>query len=518
MMKNMSGNRRRSWLACVALATTAGSAFGVPSYTQDFSGFYAGSVVTTSTPLASGALSLDIAVDAETNAISGRAVTNPIRGGTGTMCGAGWLTGLRTGNILSFSYRSDDANPLCGSYVGRVFSYTANIMDTVPPSLSGTYATSGQSGQFSLTCSSINCLATVADMSEGYDFGDLREYSYQDGSYFYSALPAEQQTIESGQLGSGWVVTGNRFKVMISSKLAGSFPVCRFRGDSITVPGWGHFYTALPSECEALSNGSVPFWIKEGFGFYAYLPATTGCPQGTTALYRQYNPSLHNHHFQTSNLLNAQQQAAGWTMEGIPFCVTSAYTVAIPTNGSCGVTNGTTVSTKPTANLCAAGYPSTVTGSGPWTWSCLGGNGGGNASCFAGYQPPNSSVARASGTWSTSLSVPACNDGENGTLSITYSNGTIFSTYSTGRSLLQGCVIGAGRTCNRSFPGVSSDYLVASQWQDGLEDMLASCSSPPGDINTATIVSPDVITGSGVTGDGASFTYQLRRSASAPAI
>jgi hypothetical protein len=51
-------------------------------------------------------------------------------------------------------------------------------------------------------------------------------------------------------------------------------------------------------------------------------------------------------------------------------------------DGVCGVTNGTTVSTSPSANLCAIGAASTVTGTGPWTWNCVGSNGI-DASCSA---------------------------------------------------------------------------------------------------------------------------------------
>ena len=52
-----------------------------------------------------------------------------------------------------------------------------------------------------------------------------------------------------------------------------------------------------------------------------------------------------------------------------------------PVNGACGSANGATVSAKPTANLCTAGTASTVSGSGPWAWSCAGSNGGSTASC-----------------------------------------------------------------------------------------------------------------------------------------
>lgn len=59
-----------------------------------------------------------------------------------------------------------------------------------------------------------------------------------------------------------------------------------------------------------------------------------------------------------------------------------------PVNGMCGSVNGTTVPIKPTANLCAVGTASTVAGTGPWTWTCAGANGGTTASCAAQKTPP----------------------------------------------------------------------------------------------------------------------------------
>src|SRR5229473_21716 len=52
-------------------------------------------------------------------------------------------------------------------------------------------------------------------------------------------------------------------------------------------------------------------------------------------------------------------------------------------NGVCGPANGTTVSTAPTSNLCSVGTASSVSGTGPWTWSCFGDGGGTTAQCKA---------------------------------------------------------------------------------------------------------------------------------------
>ena len=57
-------------------------------------------------------------------------------------------------------------------------------------------------------------------------------------------------------------------------------------------------------------------------------------------------------------------------------------------NGQCGSSNNQTLSSAPTNNLCSSGTSSSVTGSGPWTWTCSGQNGGTVASCSAQKTQP----------------------------------------------------------------------------------------------------------------------------------
>jgi hypothetical protein len=52
-------------------------------------------------------------------------------------------------------------------------------------------------------------------------------------------------------------------------------------------------------------------------------------------------------------------------------------------DGVCGSASGKGTSTKPASNLCTTGEPTTVTGSGPWNWTCSGSNGGSSQSCSA---------------------------------------------------------------------------------------------------------------------------------------
>ncbi len=61
-------------------------------------------------------------------------------------------------------------------------------------------------------------------------------------------------------------------------------------------------------------------------------------------------------------------------------CSATKVVSAQPVNGACGSSNGASVSTAPTANLCTAGTASSVSGSGPWAWTCAGSSGGSH--CF----------------------------------------------------------------------------------------------------------------------------------------
>lgn len=65
---------------------------------------------------------------------------------------------------------------------------------------------------------------------------------------------------------------------------------------------------------------------------------------------------------------------------------TPSAIAAIPSgfeDGECGVANETGTTQAPTEGLCAKGLVSRVSGSGPWTWACSGRNGGQAAACSA---------------------------------------------------------------------------------------------------------------------------------------
>jgi hypothetical protein len=98
-----------------------------------------------------------------------------------------------------------------------------------------------------------------------------------------------------------------------------------------------------------------------------------------------------------NNIIYQENSAGGWWSWNGSTWVSSSDPRNVPVNGACGTTNGMAVTTAPVANLCSTGTTSTVRGTGPWTWSCGGSNGGTTASCSASLATP-SAVSSPDGT------------------------------------------------------------------------------------------------------------------------
>jgi hypothetical protein len=72
-----------------------------------------------------------------------------------------------------------------------------------------------------------------------------------------------------------------------------------------------------------------------------------------------------------------------WSCYGFNGGITASCSASLEVDGACGPANGSSFSSAPSTGLCSAGTASAVTGSGPWSWSCYGLNGGITASCSA---------------------------------------------------------------------------------------------------------------------------------------
>lgn len=85
--------------------------------------------------------------------------------------------------------------------------------------------------------------------------------------------------------------------------------------------------------------------------------------------------------------------------------VTASFSYLVPINGVCGYYSTQPLDSPPTDFLCIMGTPSALSGTGPWSWTCSGINGGSTASCatislnsgLVSWYPFNGSAGDASG-------------------------------------------------------------------------------------------------------------------------
>jgi hypothetical protein len=81
-----------------------------------------------------------------------------------------------------------------------------------------------------------------------------------------------------------------------------------------------------------------------------------------------------------------------WTCAGTNGGTTAICSAPVvpppPIDGVCGSADGVAVSSAPTSNLCSVGTATAVLGTGPWNWNCNGSDGGANAACVAPLAPP----------------------------------------------------------------------------------------------------------------------------------
>jgi len=156
-----------------------------------------------------------------------------------------------------------------------------------------------------------------------------------------------------------------------------------------------------------------------------------------------------------------------------------------PVSGSCGTSNGTNVSSKPTTNLCTTGIASPVTGTGPWSWSCIGQNGGTNAGCSA--NPSNwiinvTMAGSGSGTVNSDPAGISCSSGSSSGCSASFQAGSRVDLFATtsGSSLFGSWSIGCtGTGICTIFPLIADTGVTAEFISDAKLKLLGSQTTHP---------------------------------------
>src|SRR5271166_629547 len=142
-----------------------------------------------------------------------------------------------------------------------------------------------------------------------------------------------------------------------------------------------------------VANVTQPVSLRAGTYWLAYLPSSDNLSFMKTngsgnCAYFSYTFGAMPSKFSTS--------PTSCTPTTWSFYATLAVATGTAVNGTCGSSNGASLASAPTTNLCSAGTASAVTGSGPWSWTCAGSNGGATSSCSASLQAASDPPASGS--------------------------------------------------------------------------------------------------------------------------
>jgi hypothetical protein len=115
-------------------------------------------------------------------------------------------------------------------------------------------------------------------------------------------------------------------------------------------------------------------WDNSGSGDQ-YLPSSGYVNSGTSQTGNHAWTSIGGKTFQAIASDNKGNNS-GW-------CGYTINITNVPINGQCGPPDGQNLSSAPATVNCVAGIPSVISGTGPWSWTCSGSNGGVDAKCTA---------------------------------------------------------------------------------------------------------------------------------------
>jgi Repeat of unknown function (DUF5648) len=188
---------------------------------------------------------------------------------------------------------------------------------------------------FTALCATL-CFAPIAAAQDV----EVVEYYHRGLDAYFITSRANEKAALDAQPGD-FTATGMRFAAVAPSNTPSFFKnVCRFYIATSNPFASSHFYGQDTGECANLLALGLPGFTAEGFDFAAAVPDGSGevCSILTPVpIYRSFRPAANsrtpNHRYSAGRTQYEAMTAAGWTPEGIAFCVTSASGV-VTANGA----------------------------------------------------------------------------------------------------------------------------------------------------------------------------------------
>ncbi|HZV82067.1 MAG TPA: DUF1566 domain-containing protein [Geobacteraceae bacterium] len=197
--------------------------------------------------------------------------------------------------------------------------------------------------------------------------------SNSNGSYYFGK--------GGTSLSRTWPVRGGNFGDAVSKILpaSGDFGTLALGGSTsqvVTISNTGKTSRLQVNSMTLSGTDSGEFSLKvgDGTGGTCGTMAPIISAGGSCTVSLTFNPTSSG--AKTANLLISTSDTTTPNTD-IPLSGSASV------NGTCGTSNGGTFNTAPASNLCVSGTTSTLSGTGPWTWSCNGGGGGTSESCSA---------------------------------------------------------------------------------------------------------------------------------------
>ncbi len=339
-------------------------------------------------------------------------------GGSTASCSANLSINGACGSSNGSSFYSAPSTGLCN--VGTASS----VLGSGP----WTWNCNGSNGGSTASCSankSVNGACGTANKT--YLYSDV---SYGSDTYCSTGNPSSTPGFPAQGSSVTWTCNGVNGGTNSGTCTAsrGNAPVNGICGSS----NGSNFYSAPSSNlCAAGSTGSVTGsgpWSWVCSGLYGGGNASCSANLSVNGACGSSNGS-NFYSAPSTNLCNSGNQTAisgsgpwTWSCSGINGGSTASCSANLSVNGACGSSNGSNIYSAPSTNLCGTAYGnSAVSGSGPWSWTCYGANGGSTASCSANlridgvcgsangssfYSAPSSNLCAAGSTGSVSGSGP----------------------------------------------------------------------------------------------------------------